>query len=47
MDIDKLTTIASIMDKKTEVWIEDETGRKQPINDYEYDLENNRLILKV
>lgn len=46
MDIEELNLVTSVVDNKVEIWMEHEDGTCVPITDYEFDLENGRILLK-
>lgn len=45
MDVEELKMITSFIADEVEIWVEVD-GNKFPIYDYEFELENNRLVLK-
>lgn len=47
MDKSELTTVLSVLNDKVEIWVESDGGGVIPVTDYDFDLENNRIILRL
>lgn len=47
MICEEMKLVSSVVDGSIEIWVELTDGNTTPITDYDYDLKNNRIILRV
>ncbi len=47
MDIEEMKMVLSVVDEQVQIWVESVGGGAIPITNYDFDLNNNRIILRL